>query len=184
MSAANNAAPATPPKPIRRPGRHNDVSRDEFAAFYAERKDACLRAVMATGMSRDAAEEAVAEAFARAWSRWRTVRSCRSPSAWVVRTAVNANISTWRKRHREQAYAEVPDAAGPAGESVEAVDLLAAIRRLPARQRDVVVHRYLLDLDTATVAAELGIAPGTVKAHLHHALAALRAQVTTPEGTH
>jgi RNA polymerase sigma-70 factor (ECF subfamily) len=54
------------------------------------------------------------------------------------------------------------------------VDLVAAIRKLPPRQRDVVILRYLLDLDTATTATQLGIATGSVRAHLHHALTALR----------
>ncbi len=163
------------------------MSKDEFADFYASHKDACLRAAMASGMSRDAAEDAVAEAFARAWARWRRVRESRSPAAWVVRTAVNADISAWRRRRRERSYAEVPD--GDAGVALapvgpEGADLLAAIRRLPPRQRAVVVHRYLLDLDTETTAAELGVTTGTVKAHLHHALASLRVHLATPEGTH
>jgi RNA polymerase sigma factor (sigma-70 family) len=56
-------------------------------------------------------------------------------------------------------------------------DLLAALRRLPARQREVVTLRLLLDLDTETTARVLGIAPGTVGAHLHKAVATLRAAI-------
>ena len=160
------------------------MSTDEFAEFYVTHKDACLRAVMASGMTRGAAEDAVAEAFARAWARWRKVRESRSPAAWVVRTAVNADISAWRRHRREQSYADVPEVVVGDGAGHERADLLDAIRRLPPRQRAVVVHRYVLDLDTATTAAELGIAAGTVKATLHHALAALRAHLVTPEGTH
>lgn len=152
--------------------RQRDVTRDEFAAFYTANKDRCLRAAVASGMGSDRAEDAVAEAFSRAWARWRSVRTCESPAAWVVRTAVNADISSWRKRRREVLPEQLPEEA--ADEQHDAVDLVAAIRRLPPRQRDVVIHRYLLDLDTATTAAELGIATGTVTAQLHHALAALR----------
>lgn len=195
MSLVNKSGPSAPPTQPSPPLlRHKGVSKDEFADFYATHKDACLRATMASGMSRDAAEDAVAEAFARAWVRWRRVRESRSPAAWVVRTAVNADISAWRRRRREQSYAEVPaagvapgfDAGVAFGDAPghAATDLLAAIRRLPPRQRAVVVHRYLLDLDTETTAAELGITTGTVKAHLHHALAALRVHLATPEGTH
>ena len=51
---------------------------------------------------------------------------------------------------------------------------MAALLRLPARQRQVVALRLFLDLDTAGTAQVLGIAPGTVQAHLGRAIAALR----------
>lgn len=152
----------------------------DFAEFYASCKDRCLRAAVASGMTPAAAEDAVAEAFARAYAAWPTVRRADSPAAWVVRTAVNADISWWRRRRRETlARDDDPvdgpaDVAGAAREDV--LDALAAIRGLPPRQREVVVLRHLLDLDTATTAAVLGIAPGTVTAHLnraHHTLRAL-----------
>jgi RNA polymerase sigma-70 factor (ECF subfamily) len=52
--------------------------------------------------------------------------------------------------------------------------LIAALRRLPARQREVLALRVFLDLDTETTAKVIGIAPGTVMAHLSRAVAALR----------
>lgn len=159
--------------------RQEAVSFDEFGAFYAAYKDRCLRAAVASGIDPTRAEDAVAEAFARAWARWRTVRTTRSPAAWVVRTAVNADISWWRKHRREVAPPEDIPAAPPDLDGRH--DLIAAVRRLPKRQREVVALRYILDLDTETTSAELDIAPGTVSAHLHHALATLRADLT-PEG--
>lgn len=54
---------------------------------------------------------------------------------------------------------------------------MAALLRLPARQRQVVALRLLLDLDTAGTGQVLGIAPGTVQAHLGRAMAALRADL-------
>ncbi|SDK70863.1 RNA polymerase sigma-70 factor, ECF subfamily [Nocardioides sp. YR527] len=157
--------------------RQRDVSFDEFGAFYASHKDRCLRAAVASGIDPGRAEDAVAEAFARAWAQWRTVRNHRSPAAWVVRTAVNADISWWRKRRREvgppdDVRSEHPDLDGRH-------DLIAAIRRLPKRQREVVALRYILDLDTVTTSVALDISPGTVSAHLHHALATLRAALAT-----
>jgi DNA-directed RNA polymerase specialized sigma24 family protein len=52
--------------------------------------------------------------------------------------------------------------------------VMTALLKLPARQRQVVALRLFLDLDTAGTAQVLGIAPGTVQAHLGRALAALR----------
>jgi DNA-directed RNA polymerase specialized sigma24 family protein len=56
--------------------------------------------------------------------------------------------------------------------------LLAELRRLPLRQREVIALRVFLDLDTQATAAALGIAPGTVGAHLSQAVAALRGQMS------
>ena len=127
----------------------------------------------------DTAQELVDEAFARACASWRKVSRHPAPAAWVVRTALNVNISRWRRRRREVA---VPDLGTVADLSTahEAADspvdrrIMAALLRLPARQRQVVALRLFLDLDTGRTAEVLGVAPSTVKAHLARALAALR----------
>jgi DNA-directed RNA polymerase specialized sigma24 family protein len=126
---------------------------------------------------RELAEEQVAEAFTRAWTSWGQVRRHAAPRAWVVRTALNLGVSRWRRRHREVPLAD-HDAAVPAGPG-DGVDpaLIAALRRLPARQREVLALRIFLDLDTETTAKVIGIAPGTVTAHLSRAVAALLSAV-------
>jgi RNA polymerase sigma-70 factor (sigma-E family) len=148
--------------------------QDEFADFYRASRDSCLRAVTAVVGDRERAEEQVAEAFARAWTSWGKVRRHAAPRAWVVRTALNLGVSWWRRRSREVPLAE-HDAATPVSQG-EGVDpaLLSALRRLPARQREVLALRIFLDLDTETTAKIIGIAPGTVMAHLSRAVAALR----------
>jgi DNA-directed RNA polymerase specialized sigma24 family protein len=52
--------------------------------------------------------------------------------------------------------------------------VLAALMRLPTRQQEVVALRLFLDLETARAGEVLGIAPGTVQAHLGRAIASLR----------
>ncbi len=80
--------------------------RRDFAEFYRESCDDCLRAVLVTVGDQDTAWDLVDEAFARAFASWRTVSRHPAPAAWVVRTALNANISRWRRRRRE---VPVPD---------------------------------------------------------------------------
>jgi len=60
-------------------------------------------------------------------------------------------------------------------------DVMAALRRLPDRQRQVIALRFLLDLDTSQTAKVLGMAPGTVTAHTARAIARLRAEFI-PQG--
>jgi RNA polymerase sigma-70 factor (sigma-E family) len=157
--------------------------QDEFADFYRASKDSCLRAVTAVSGDRELAEEQVAEAFTRAWMSWGKVRRHAAPRAWVVRTALNLGVSWWRRRHREVPLADHdPAAPADAGYGVDPA-LIAAMRRLPARQREVLALRIFLDLDTETTAKVIGIAPGTVMAHLSRAVAALR-RALPPADTH
>ena len=162
----------------------------EFAEFYAATRDDCLRIVLLTAGDRLLAEDLVAEAYTRAWLSWRKVRALDQPRAWVVRTALNTRISWWRRHRREVGLndleSDLASLAGQNGTHQHGIsqhglsyhgldtDLVAALRRLPVRQRQVVALRLLLDLDTASTARAMGLADGTVASHLHRALAALR----------
>jgi RNA polymerase sigma factor (sigma-70 family) len=151
----------------------------DFAEFYRESKNQCLRAVLVSVGNQDAAQDLVDEAFARACASWRTVSVHPAPAAWVVRTALNVNISRWRRRRREVPVPDpgtVADSLEASGASDHQVDprIMAALMRLPARQRQVVALRLFLDLGTSRTAEVLGITPSTVKAHLARALASLR----------
>jgi RNA polymerase sigma factor (sigma-70 family) len=151
----------------------------DFAEFYRRSADECVRAVLVSVGDLDTAQDVVDEAFARAWASWRTVSRHPAPAAWVVRTALNANISRWRRRRREVSVPDPgmvtdPPMAGVAADSPVDPRIMAALMRLPARQRQVVALRLILDLDTGRAAEVLGIAPGTVMAHLGRAIAALR----------
>jgi RNA polymerase sigma factor (sigma-70 family) len=156
------------------------VTRDEagFAEFFGAAWEPCLRAVAASTGDMQVAEEQVAEAFARAWVSWRKVSRHPAPRAWVVRTALNAGATWWRRRSRELPLAN-RDVAIPEGQRAGVDDaVLAALRRLPTRQREVVVLRVFLDLDVETTAKQLAIAPGTVRAHLSRAVATLRDELS------
>lgn len=144
-----------------------------FEDFYESSRHAVYRAVVLATRQPDRAEEATAEAFARALARWDRVARHPNPAAWVVRTALNSFISGWRIRRREtDALPEllaVPD-------EQRSLDpfLLRQLWRLPRRQREVVALRILLDLDTSETATALGIAEGTVGVHLKRGLDTLR----------
>ena len=161
------------------------MNRDDiaFAEFFETSWDPCLRAVAASTGDMQLAEEQVAEAFARAWVRWRRVSCHPAPRAWVVRTALNVGATRWRRRGRELPLADHDVAVAGNAENPLDTAVLAALRRLPARQREVVVLRVFLDLDVETTARQLEIAPGTVRAHLSRAVTALRSELAEANPT-
>jgi RNA polymerase sigma factor (sigma-70 family) len=153
--------------------------RDEFADFYRASWYPCLRAVLASGESPERAEDLVAEAFAKAWASWPQLHDHPAPRAWIVRTALNTRVSWWRRRRREFPLANHDLGLPEAFSDLIDIDLMAAIRRLPVRQRQIIALRILADLDTEATSLWLGIAPGTVRAHLSRALHTLRQQSRT-----
>ncbi len=154
----------------------------DFDTFYRLTRDACFRAlVVATGSYE--AGDLLAEAYARAWQRWEELADHPAPAAWVIRTALNLHTDWWRRRNRtirlewHQRHLPPPDLpVDPA--------LLEALFALPKRQREVVALRVLMDLDTLETSRILGVATGTVTAHLHRALTKLRATLAVSEGSY
>jgi RNA polymerase sigma factor (sigma-70 family) len=158
------------------------TQRLDFAEFYRSSRDTCLRAVLVAVGDYDSAQELVAESFARACASWPAVSGHPAPDAWVVRTALNLNVSRWRRRRREVSVPDLGLLTGlPTGraDARELVDprIMAALLRLPPRQRQVIALRLILDLDTSSTARALGIKPNTVMVHMTRALSALRSDL-------
>ncbi|WP_127504185.1 sigma-70 family RNA polymerase sigma factor [Actinoplanes solisilvae] len=140
---------------------------EEFDALYAACAGRVLGHVYVLTGNRAEAEDAVAEAFMRAWQHWPTVRAADSPEAWVRRVASRAAVSSWRKtfnRMRAHRRANV-DATVP-GLNEDHVALLQALQRLSPKERRAVVLHHLNDLSVAEVAAEMQVPVGTVKTYL------------------
>lgn len=125
------------------------------------------------------AEDAAAEAMARALVSWRRVGRMEHRSAWVARVAGNVAIDEIRRQRRgqERAQPSGPDATDTAEEATLRLALGAALAELSARQREVISLRYLADLDEAEVSRVLGISVNSVKKHSMRGKAALRARL-------
>lgn len=143
-------------------------------AFIDRSRDRLVGALFLYVGDVGAAEDLAQEAFARAWERWATIER---PEAWVYRVAFDLARSRGRRRGRER-RANAFVAARPVAVVADATEGVAAVRAavasLPDRQREAIVLRFYLDLPVAEIAAVMGCADGTVKATLHHAIAALR----------
>jgi len=82
------------------------------------------------------AEDAVAEAFARAWQRWRKVHLYADPAAWVRTVAYRIAVSSWRRaRGRRIAHHRWGIGADRAQLDPDTVSLVDALRTLPSNAR-------------------------------------------------
>lgn len=139
----------------------------DFDSFYAATSRRVLGHVYAMTGNKAEAEDAVAEAYLRAWDRWDTVRDSDNPEAWVRRVAFRVAVSSWRKAvnrlraHERDAVAQESPPPDP-----DTVALVHALRQIPADQRRVIVLHHLVGLTVEEMSRETGAPPGTVKARL------------------
>lgn len=134
-----------------------------------------------------AAEDLLQAAYAKVYPKWGTVRTYESPDAYLRKVMVSLRTSWWRRhRNREWSTHEIPDTgsgADPGRAVAESQALLAALRRLPARQRAAVVLRHWCDLSEAETAQIMSCSRGTVKSNTSKGLAHLRAALGQAEGS-
>jgi len=155
------------------------TANQAFESFYNDQREGLLTLMHALCRStgRGEVEDLVQEAFVRAYLKWNTISSFDRPDLWVRRVAVNLSISRYRRLQTE-ARRLVRLAGPPADTSLQlhsdTVAVLQAIRRLPARQAQVLALTYIDQLTTAEVAEVLGIAEGTVRTNLRRGLDRLR----------
>ncbi|MEU9454823.1 SigE family RNA polymerase sigma factor [Streptomyces sp. NPDC048277] len=154
----------------------------EFREFVTARSRPLLHtAYLLTGdweQGRDLLQTALAST-ARRWSK---LRDREQPEIYVRRALYHAQVDRFRLLSwgRETVTDTLPDqpsgqaAADWADTVVQRQDIMAALRRLPKRQRAVIVLRYFEDRPDNEIAAILGVAQGTVRSQTHKALVSLR----------
>jgi RNA polymerase sigma-70 factor (sigma-E family) len=151
--------------------RESTAFEEAFPRLYADAYRVAFRLLG----ERSEAEDVAQEACARAYSRWSTIRDHAEP--WCVRVASNLALDHLRARTRATKRNERigTEYAAKSGSSTDdRLDLYAALSKLPKRQRESVVLRYLGDLSEAQTADVMGCSVGSVKTHSSRGLAALR----------
>jgi len=147
------------------------VTRQEFVEWFSGDFDRLVGSVALVCGSRQLAEEAVAEAFTRAFAR-RSRFDEAKPSGWIFRVAMNELKMRWRRDRLENRWLgrQRPETLQNTEPDPE---LWAAVAELPQRQREVIALRYIAEYSQPEVADALGISVGTVASTLHDARQAL-----------
>ena len=158
--------------------RGDQVQGDqEFDAYFRARRDAVRRIAYLLCGDWHRADDHAQAAFVALHRHWRRIRDRGALDGWMrttlVRSIVDESRRPWR---RERATDALPPASvdGPADGVATRHVLVDGLRSVPARQRAVLVLRFLEGLDVAGTAAALGCSEGTVKSQTAHGLAALR----------
>lgn len=146
----------------------------EFAAFFARHYNELARFAFLLVGDHASADDVAAEALAEAWKGWSRVSTAERPLAYVRRIAANIAANRTERQVKERRGWRLWNGGrgeqAPRADSEAAVDLRAALLRLPARKRACVVLRYYYDLSERETAATLGISVGTVKSQCSRGL--------------
>ncbi|MFE3196945.1 RNA polymerase sigma factor [Embleya sp. NPDC055664] len=156
MSTTNDAAKAT--------------RQAEFDAFYLATSQRMIGVIYAlTGNLADS-EDAVQEAYSRAWGRWATLTAAGDPTGWVRVVARRIAVGNWRRaRNRMRAHFRHGGPTPAPAVSSDHVALVAALRKLSTGRREAIVLFHLCDLTGAEAAAELGISEAALRTRLSRA---------------
>ena len=149
----------------------------QVTALYQAHALGLLRLAVLMLGERHAAEDVVQDAFLGLFRRWDALHDHERALAYVRSSVFNGCRTVLRKRTRDREFVLVePDAESAEARVVlgeEHREVLAALRRLPDRQREAVALRYCLDMPVGEVARVMGIAEGTVKSAASRGIAAI-----------
>jgi RNA polymerase sigma-70 factor (sigma-E family) len=165
-------------------GRDQQAAADQVTTLYRVHGMDLVRIAAVMLGSRAGAEDAVQDAFYGLYRRWHQLADPHNALPYVRSAVMNRCRSELRRQARLQRRAdqnhrpldaESPEQAAILGE--EHRDVVAALRRLPDRQRESLILRYFMDLPEPEIAAAMGVSQGTVKSTTSRALAALARQL-------
>jgi RNA polymerase sigma-70 factor (sigma-E family) len=148
----------------------------EFAELVAAKGGALRRTAYLMCGDWHLAEDLVQTVFVKIHLHWRRIRRQDSFDSYLRTTLFHAYLDSRRTKWRRETPAEyLPELEAPGTAPSDDRDILvAALRRIPPRQRAVLVLRYWEDLSVQETAGLLGCAAGTVKSQAARGLAALR----------
>jgi len=148
-----------------------------ITTLYQEHALALTRLAYVMLGDKASAEDVVQDAFCGLYRNWGRLADPAKALPYLRTSVLNGCRSTGKRRtFRARRTVHEPAAASAeaivlAGEEQRSV--LPAIRRLPDRQREVLILRFYLREPEAEIARVMGISPSTVRSCAHRALAAL-----------
>jgi RNA polymerase sigma-70 factor (ECF subfamily) len=155
---------------------------DAFAALYDAHAPRVFALCVRMAGDRALAAELLQDVFVRLWEQLGSFRGDSSFGTWLHRLAVNVVLVHARGASRRRARVageadlpgDLPDPGGQAPDVALRMDLERAIAALPTQARAVFVLHDVEGVPHEEISRQLGIAPGTARAHLFRARRLLR----------
>jgi RNA polymerase sigma-70 factor (sigma-E family) len=175
-------APDTQPPDIPSPEAGPDSAAAAVGALYESSALGLIRMAYVVLGDLPSAEDVVQEAFYGLYRRWDRLADPGGALYYVRTSVLNGCRSALRRRAVRRGFVQHgPRADPPPAVSAETVvlggeereDVIRALRRLPDRQREVLMLRFYADLPDEQIARVMGIRPGTVRSTAFRALDAL-----------
>ncbi|MBJ7459077.1 MAG: sigma-70 family RNA polymerase sigma factor [Thermoleophilaceae bacterium] len=156
-----------------------------FDALYRDSRDDLFAYLTYLVGDRSLAEEITAQAFERAFRKRSLFKPGRGDlRGWLFSIARNAAVDELRRGGRESALELVPESVGAFSVDRASDDRLLvadAMRRLQARERELVALKFFAGLENAQIGRVLGISSSNVGTQLHRAISRLRAEIGSIE---
>lgn len=151
---------------------------DGFDQFVTATGQRIMRSALLLCGDHHLAEDLTQTTYAKVYAHWGAVSRADSPLAYT-RTVLMRTFLTHRRLRRssERPVDELPELSADGPDLAARMDLMAALRRLPARDRAVLVLRYWDDLSVEQAAHVLGIRESTCRSRAARALTKLRALI-------
>ena len=163
------------------PGRSTGVGLPPFQRFLDEHREPVYRFLVAVA-GRSEADDCFQETFLSALRAYPRLRPGSNLRAWVMTIAHRKALDAHRaRRRRPEAVERIPDVAVEQEAEAEP-ELWAAVRALPAGQRDAVFLRYVGDLAYRDVAAVLRCSEEAARQRVRDGMRRLRAEMGAKEG--
>jgi RNA polymerase sigma-70 factor (sigma-E family) len=159
----------------------SQTDESAFRTYAVSRRPALRRTAYLMCGDWHQADDLVQTALTKLFVAWKRVRSDEQPDAYARRILTRCYLDERRRPWRRESPMEVLHDSPAATRSTEdALDLRAALDRLPSRQRATIVLRFWADASVAETADALGCSEGTVKSQTARALSTLRASLGDP----
>ncbi|MGH3907007.1 MAG: SigE family RNA polymerase sigma factor [Pseudonocardiaceae bacterium] len=169
-------AAATPTPPASHPTRPAPLTLEDL---YRQHRMRMVRLAILLVDEPGTAEDVVQEAFTGLHRNWSGLRDEAAALGYLRTAVVNGSRSVLRRRKTARGYVPPHQVNARSAESLamltaEHQAVVAALSKLPARQREVLVLRYYGGMSEAEIASATGVSRGTVKSSASRALDALQ----------
>jgi RNA polymerase sigma-70 factor (sigma-E family) len=184
MTTATNSTRLAQPVPVTETLAASAVAVDQDASdaeatLYTAHYRPLVGLAMLLVDDIETAEEVVQDSFAAMHAHWRRLHNSDKALWYLRQCGINRPRSLLRHRRVVDRKVPPPSPDMPSAEQgaitlLERDAVVAALQRLPVRQREALVLRYYVDLSEAEIASAMGISRGAVKSHSSRAMSALR----------